>query len=114
MLKLLAPALAVLVIGAAVPGHAAEISPRKMIDQTCTAYRDDVTARPKTNYMTRADQFRLKSEESMLRFGRAKHSDVNTYYKDITLGRTEAPVLDILRSSKRLGNKGCAPAATAR
>jgi hypothetical protein len=114
MLRILAPAFAVLVAVMAVPANAEkEISPRKMIDTTCSAYRGGVTA-PKLSYMTSADRARLEAEKSILGFGRMKHGDMNTYYKAVTNDKGEAPVLELYRTGKRLGNKGCVSATPAR
>lgn len=114
MLRIFAPVIAILVAGMAVPADAAkEISPRKMIDATCSAYRGGVTV-PKSSYMTSGDRARLEAEKSILAFGRMQHGDMNTYYKAVTNDKGEAPVLELYRTSKRLGNKGCVSATPAR
>lgn len=109
MLRIFGPALAVLALWTTIPAHAAQdVSQRKMIDKTCTTYQGEVH-RPKLGYMTKGDQHRLKSEQRLLTVARMVHSDLNTYYKAMSGGAVEAPVLNMVRSSKRLGNKGCMP-----
>ncbi|MGF7211361.1 hypothetical protein GGE65_005978 [Skermanella aerolata] len=108
MLRIFGPALAVLALWTTIPAHAAQdVSPRKMIDKTCTVYRGGVVGKPPSSYMTRGDLARLSGEKSMLARARAKHSDMNTYYQQMTGGKDEAPVLNLYRTSKRLSNKGC-------
>lgn len=111
MLRTFGPVLAVLVLWTTIPAHAAQdVSQRKMIDKTCSASREGMP-RPKLSYMTTGDLARLKAEKDMLATARMKHSDMNEYYKGMTFGKSEAPILELFRTSRRMGNKGCTPAS---
>lgn len=114
MLRIFGPALAILTLWTTIPAHAAqdvrEVSQRKMIDKSCTASREGMP-RPKLSYMTSGDLARLKAEKDMLATARMKHSDMNEYYKGMTFGKGEAPILELYRTSRRMGNKGCTPAS---
>jgi hypothetical protein len=109
MVKLAAPFIALLIASLAGPVQASEVSQREMIDHTCTVYRDGMSARPKMTFMKSSDRARLAAEEHMLTLVRMIHSDTNTYYKSMSNNRREAPVLELYRTSRRIGNKGCTP-----